>query len=386
MKMFKKANPLKTILLPLLALCTMSLSLTAGRVAAQTVKSETRNAWKWEWNDDGWKKRLEIRGKAEFTDDYTDIRSVSEGGSVEIEEVRDGVSRRLEIKPDAGGQLQRAYYYNGRARALDQDGRAWVARIVLEAVRQSAIDADKRVQRIFERRGLAGVLEEISLTHGDYAKRIYFEALLKNRSLDATALQSVLREAARQISSDYDQAQLLVGVSETLADRTAAVPAFFEAVATIKSDYDRRRVLSAALKRGAANRELLLMVIRSAAGISSDYDKSLVLKEAAALGLEDPALAGAFFQTVKTIGSDYEHRNILSALLKGGKLGPEVLSRMLESAARISSDYEKATFLLEASRAYAGEARLRNAFLQTVDTIKSDYERGRVLSALAKNK
>lgn len=384
--MFKTMSPKTILLLLLLALGVAPLSLTTVRVAAQTERNVSRNTWKWESTDNGWRKRLEIQGKAEFTDDYADIRSVSEGGAVRVEETRDGMTRRLDITPDASGQLRRAYSVNGQPGILDGQAKAWLAGILLEAVRQSAIDADKRVQRIFERRGVSGVLEEISLTRGDYAKRKYFDALIKNRNLNASALQSALLEAARQISSDYEQAQLLIEASESLGGKSEVFPAFFEATATIKSDYDRRRVLLALLKKSGSDRNLLLWIARSAASISSDHDKGVVLKEAATLDLDDSPLAEAFFKTVNTISSDYERRGVLSAVLKGRKRGPEVLSRMLESAARMSSDYEKATFLLEASSAYAGDARARNAFLQTVETIKSEYEKGRVLSALLRNK
>lgn len=383
MKIFKTIR-LKTILLILLALAISSLAFAAIPAAAQTDKDESHHTW--EWNEDGWKKRVEIRGRAEFTDDYTDIKSISEGGSVRIEEERDGTTQRMDIKRDANGQLQRTYYVNGQARSIDEKARAWLASIMLQAVRQSAFDADRRIQRIFEQRGLGGVLQEISLSQGDYVKRIYFGVLIKNRSLNASALQSILLEAARQISSDYEMAQLLIATSEVIIDKNEALPAFFDATSTIKSDYERSRILSTMLKKSGSNREVLLSVVRSTASLTSDYEKATVLKEAAAFNLEDAALAGAFFQTVKTITSDYEHRGVLSALLKRKGLGPEVLSRILESAARMSSDYEKATLLLEASAAYTGEARLRGAFLQTVETIKSDYERGRVLSALLKNK
>jgi hypothetical protein len=383
MKIFKPLRS-KSILLFLLSLGVAFLSSTPARVAAQTDKSDSRYVW--ESDDDGWKRRVEIRGKAEYTDDYTDIKSISEGGYVRIEETRGGVTRRLDIKPDASGQLLRSYYLNNQARPVDDAARVWIAGIVLEAVRQSGIDADKRVERIYERRGLSGVLEEISLVRGDYAKRLYFAALLKNSNLNAAALQSILREAARQLSSDYEKAQLLAAVSNSVVARPQALPAFFEATATINSDYEHRRVLLSLLKKRGSNRELLLGVMRSAARISSDYEKGIVLKEAAAFDLPDAAAADAFFQAAKTISSDYEHRRVLSALLNRKGLSPEVLSRMLESAARMSSDYEKATFLLEASSAYAGDNRLRGAFLRTVDTIKSDYERGRVLSALSKNK
>lgn len=373
----------KAMLLALLAAILLQLS-AAVQVSAQSARTDSRSTWAWQ--DDDWKKRVEIRGRAEFTDDYSDIKSVSDGGSVLIEETRGGTTRRLDVTAGADGRVQRTYFLNGQAQAMDEQGRAWVAAIILDAVRQGAIDADKRVQRIFESRGLSGVLEEISLVRGDHARRIYFEALIKNRNFDASTLQLILRDAARKISSDYEQAQLLVRVSELLAGRDETLPAFFEAVATIKSDYEHRRVLSTMLKRSAPGPGLLLFTVRSASGISSDYEKATLLKEVAAFGLTDAQLTTAFFQTAGTIKSDYEHRRVLSALLKRRGLGQEVLGRLLESAARISSDYEKATLLLEASSAYSGDTRLREAFLRTVETIKSDYERGRVLSAMVKNK
>lgn len=383
MKMFNKASISKAVILFLLA-----ISLLGLRVRAQEKKTitTTDSHVNWIWDDGDWKRSVEIRGRAEFTDDYRDIRTVSEGGFVRIEETRGGTTRRLDVTRGADGQLQRTYYLNGQARSLDAQDREWVAGIILEAVRHGAIDAERRVQTIFERRGLNGVLEEISLIRGDYAKHVYFDALLKNRNLNASALQTVFRQAAREISSDYEQAQFLIRSSEQLAGKPEALPAFFEATATIKSDYEHRRVLSALLKKGAPNRDVLLRVVRSAASISSDYEKGLVLKEVAALGLEDAQLAAAFFQPTNTIKSDYERRGVLSAVLKRKVLQPEVLSRLLESAAMMSSDYEKATLLLEASGAYTGDARMRDAFLRTVETIKSDYERGRVLSAMLKNR
>lgn len=376
----------KAILLMLALSAASFLFLKTTVALAQKRQEETRSTMRWERSDDGLKMRVEIQGKAEFTEDYTDIRDVSEGGYVRIEEDRHGQSRRYEVRRSTNGQLQRTYYLNGEARPLDQEARNWLRKIVLDAVRQSGFDADKRVQTIMRQRGVSGVLEEIALITGDYAKRIYFQALIKSGNLNAAALQNMLREAARQISSDYEQAQLLIGVAEVLTGKEAAMPAFFEATATIKSDYEHKRVLTALLKNNTPSHEVLVQIAKSAASISSDYEKASVLKSVAAVYLDDRELRTVFFQTVETIKSDYEHHGVLSALLKNSKLNEEVLSGMLNSATRISSDYEKATFLLEASNAYAGDARLRDAFLKAVETIKSEYERGRVLSALMKNK
>jgi len=353
---------------------------------AQKEQNQTRSTMRWERSDGGFRMRIEIQGKAEFAEDYTDIRDVSEGGFVRLEEDRHGQTRRYEVRRSSGGQLQRIYYLNGEARPLDQEARNWLAKVVLDAVRQSGIDADKRVQTIMRQRGVGGVLDEITLISGDYAKRIYFQALIRNGNLNATALQNVLRAAAQQISGDYEQAQLLIGVAEVLVGKEAVMPAFFEATATINSDYEHKRVLTALLKNNTPSREVLVQIAKSAASISSDYEKASVLKSVAAVYLDNQELRTVFFETVATIRSDYEHRGVLSALLKTGQPREEVLSGMLSSATRISSDYEKATFLLEASNVYAGDARLRSAFLKAVETIKSEYERSRVLSALMKNK
>lgn len=384
-----KSSILKAILTFLLFAVLGVLATKAIRSQSQKVnipKDESHSTMRWEHSDNGERFRMEIRGKAQFNDDYTDIRSVSEGGYVRIEEDRNGQSRRFEVRPDAAGQLQRIYSVNGENRPLDDAARAWVGKIILDAVRQSGIDAEKRVQTILRKQGVKGVLDEIALISSDYAQRRYFEALINVGNLNQADLQSVLRMAAQHISSDYEQSQLLIGVADRVIVKEATAAAFFEAAGTIKSDYERKRVLTTILKQGTPSRALLMQVAKSAAGISSDYEKASVLKEVSGIYLDDPGLRAIYFQTVNAISSDYEHRGVLSALLKKSKLSDDVLAGMLESAMRISSDYEKATFLLEASNAYTGDARLRTLFLKAVETIGSDYERGRVLAVLLKNK
>jgi len=220
------------------------------RLQAQKSRDETHSITRWEHTETelGLRRRFETRGKAEFTDDYSDIRSVSDGGWAIIEEHRGSQSYRYEVRHDASGQLTRSFFVNGVAQPIDANGKAWLAKFVLDAVRQGGIDAEKRVKTILSQRGVAGVLAEIDQINGDWAKRIYYEELLKQANLDATALRDVLRQIARNISSDYEQAQLLTAVAPLLTGKEAAIQPFFDAVATIKSDYERGRVLSALLK------------------------------------------------------------------------------------------------------------------------------------------
>ncbi len=328
------------------------LSSSVSALQAQKRADENISITRWEHTDDGLKRRLEIRGKAEFTDDYTDIKTVSEGGWVIIEEHRDNQSFRYEVRRDPAGQLTRSFFVNGKARPLDENNRKWLAKFVLDAVRQGGLDAEKRVRTILNQRGVAGVLAEIQEISGDYAKHLYYTQLLTQADLDANALRDALRQMARDISSDYEQAQLLIEVAPTLAGKDAATQPFFDALATIKSDYERSRVLKTVLKQGKPSNALLMLMASA----------------------------------TRSISSDYERRGVLTALAQTKIQSEEVLRLLLDSATEMHSDYEKATFLVEVSNAYTGDARLRSAFLKAVESIESDYERGRVLSALLKNK
>ena len=324
------------------------------RLEAQKTRDETQSVTRWEHTDTdiGLRRRFESRGKAEFTDDYTDIKSVSENGWAIIEEHRDRQSYRYEVRHDASGQLQRLFYVNGVAQPIDANAKAWLAKFVLDVVRQGGYDAEKRVKTLLAQRGVAGVLAEIDQIQGDWAKRIYYEQLLKQANLDATALRDVLRQMARNISSDYEQAQLLTAVAPMITGKEAALQPYFDAVATIKSDYERGRVLKTIMKQDTPSSALLVLVASA----------------------------------TQTISSDYERRGVLSALVKTKNQSEEVLRLLLDSAAAMSSDYEKATLLMEVSNVYTGDTRLKGLFLKAVETIKSEYERGRVLSALLKNK
>jgi hypothetical protein len=385
MKLFN--HSIKSRVLWLLASC-MALVVSTPLITlhAQKSRDEIHNVSRWEHSDDGLKRRLETRGKLEFNDDYTDVKSITEGGWVIIEEHRGSQSYRYEVRRDAAGQLTRAFFVNGKAQALDENGRTWLARLILDAVRQGGYDAERRVQRILADKGVPGVLAEIDHISGDYAKRRYYEALIKEANLDATALRDLLKQVARDVSSDYEQAQLLIGVAPLLTGKEQAIQPFFDAVATINSDYEHGRVLKALLKQTTPSRAVLILVAGSTKNIASDYEKAQVLKGVAAVYLDDPTLRETFFQTIASINSDYERRGVLTALVKTRNPSEEVLRMLLDAATAITSDYEKAKFLVEVSNVYTGDTRLRSSFLKAVESIRSDYERGRVLSTLLKNK
>ncbi len=355
------------------------LSLALIFAGAQTKPADqtrrTNSNWIWNHSDDGVRLRLKINGKAKFAEDYSDITSISEGGSMEVTEERDGVKRRFEAF-SSNGAITRSYFVQGQRRPFDDEGRAWLKRIISEAVFQGGYDAPERVRRLIDEKGADGVLAEISRLRSDYVRRIYFDELLKDDRLDSATRERAVRQAVREISSDYEKAQLLVKASERRSNDSAII----EGANSISSSYEKGRVLAALLKNPDLDRNALAAVIRSAAGMSSDYEKAQLLVKAA----EKRPVSDTIIEGADSISSDYEKGRVLAALLRKGDLDKAALTKIIRSATRISSDYEKAQLLIKAASAASSDETVRNALVEAAKTIDSEYERGRVLNAVFK--
>ena len=333
--------------------------------------------------DKGREFHIRIKGKVEFTDDYSDIQTMAPGASIRIEEKRQSITRRLEIEADASGHQRRSYFVQGAAHDFDHEAKQWLTALLLETVRQSGYDAPRRVARLFERGGANAVLQEVSLMDSDYTKRVYLRELMTNHQLDAASAQRVVQIVAREMSSAYEKRQALSLVAEKYLDDKQTRSAFIAAMATIDSDYERGQTLAAVMKRGSLTPEQLKDVLQVVAKISSDYEKAQALLRITKSYAAEVAALPAFFDAINSISSAYEHSRVLLSLLSA-KLSGEALKLTLASATRISSDYEKARVLIQVAALTKDDENLRRALVEAAKTISSDYERGRVLSATFK--
>ena len=299
---------------------TLVASVLAEQNFSQAQTSQTRSATRWEWSDDGWTRRVEVSGKAEFNEDYSDVKSLSEGGLLRIEESHGNQSYQLLVRRDENGQLVRKYLVNGEAHSLDANGKKWIAGLLLMAVRQGAIDTDNRVRSMLRKGGVNTVLEEIAVINGDYAKRLYFQALLKTEGLNRNDLQKVIASLKTQIISDHEKANLLKQTAEIFLNDSSVSTGFFQAVSSINSDYERRLTLSDVVKRRNLSPQVLEQVLQTATTISSDYEKATFFLEASNLYTGETRLRTAFLRAVETIKSDHERGRVLSALLKNKQI------------------------------------------------------------------
>lgn len=336
--------------------------------------------WHWRHSDNGIGLDVRIRGKVEFADDYSDIISISDDGSFRVTDERGGVTRKFEAKATSSG-IQRSYWVNGASHEFDQQAKTWLAKVLDDSVRQGGYDAGPRVRRILKQSGPHGVLQEITRLKSDYVKRIYFDELIESGKLDDVTVRQVLRQAASEIQSDYEKAQLLIRMSKDYLANDTQRTIYLEGVNTLHSDYEKGRTLGALLKKGSLSQENVLFALRSVKSISSDYERAqLLIKIADGFTLDESGRA-AYLEAAATLKSDYEKGRVFSAFLKKDRIDKADLLFVLKSAPGISSDYERAQLLIKITSESTLDEPMRVAYVDAVATIQSDYEKGRALAA-----
>ena len=272
--------------------------------------------WRASWSGPNCSVDLRAEGEITFTRDFTDVQRIAEGGFLELSERNGSSLRRLELKPGAGGELLRTYSIDGTARAWDDAARAWLADFLTELDRQTGFAVEWRFPQIYEKGGSQGVLDEVSRLGSDYVKGIYLRRLFEAAQLDEATTRRAIEQAGREMSSDYELANVLI----TLADRGAIVgasdEAYFAAVSSISSDFERARALKALIGGSKLGTEMLKAVMKSAGEMSSDYEKANVLIALARTYGIDEKLRPAYLEAANGISSDYEQRRVLSELAK----------------------------------------------------------------------
>jgi beta-lactamase regulating signal transducer with metallopeptidase domain len=362
---------------------TAALAHAASLLEPIAAPAQTKSKGNFTWSNNGEKLSVSYDGAIEFTDDDTDIKSLSPGGTLKIKEGGLLASRSVEFRADASGKIERRFWVGMSERPFEPDGRQWLATALPRFIRQTGIGAPARVARIMRQKGPDGVLAEIALIDGSWAKRIYFTELLKTDRLDPQIVERALKQAAGELDSDFEKASLLIGSADRLLVNDATRKAYFDAARTIDSDFEMRRVYSSAMKRGTMSPELMFSLLDASTSIESDFEAASLLMEAGKLQALDARTRPAYFKVLNTIESDFERRRVLTSILANADGSSEARKAVLDAAATMDSDFEKASVLVSfLERTPALDENLRAAFFRVVDTMDSSFERSRVLKTV----
>ena len=367
-----------------------------------------------QWSDDNHRFDVRLRGTVTFTDDLTDVQTLSDGGTLTLRDWSTVVPHTVEIA-SSNGTLTHTYFVAGLKRPWDDEAKRFLATQLPIVVRRSGMGAESRVKSIFGRTGVNGVYDEIDLLGSDYARRLYLVALIDLAKFDSTTVQPVLQRAGSLFKSDYDRRQVLEHVAASVPLNPKGAAAYVQAMSTMRSDcdqrmalsaltkhnatsvdgdalapalthmkssYDKRMVLEEMLKRGSLSADAKQMVLLAAAGTPSDYDRRQVLTAYLARFGVEPALREPFFTAVRAIKSNYDRREVLTGLAKKGSSTREVQDAVFDAVDQMTSDYDRAEVLL--AFAPGVDAGSRPAFVSAAERIRSSYDQNRVLAALVK--
>ena len=329
-----------------------------------------------QWSDGATRFDVELHGDITFTDDLSDVQTLSDGGRLMIRDSSLAVPHTIEIR-SSNGTLTRTYSVAGVSRPWDDDARRRLADMIVKLVRRSGIAAESRVKSIFAKSGVRGVLDEIALLEGDYARRRYFVTLVDVAKPDAAAVTPILAQVGQRFTSDYDRGQVLQHVAARVPLDGAAAAAYVQAVGPTKSDYERRRALSALLAIRPLPRSAVDLAVRSAGDMRSDYDRSEVLRAALQSGSIDRS--DGFFAAVGRMTSSYEKRRVLLDAIERGSLGADAKRDLLSVAASIKSDYDRRVVLQAYVTKFGVDSGASDAFFAVVNQMSSPYDRAEVL-------
>jgi len=335
------------------------------------------------WSDGRSRLDVTLHGSITFTEDLSDVATLSDGGWLKIRDRGALVPHTVEVHASKG-RLSREYYVGGLSRPWGPEAQQLLASKIVLLVRQFGFGAEERVKTILEKKGVNGVMEEIGLLTGDYARRLYFVALIDQAKLDTRTVVPILQQVGDRMSSDYDRRLVLERAAVRVSLEEPATTAYVAAIDRMKSSYDKRLVLTNLIEHNTLSANAQRSALAAIPRIQSDYDRRLVLtaylNRYGVEGVREP-----FGEAVQSIKSNYDRRQVLTQVARNGKVPPEVQRVAFDLVGSMSSDYDRAEILLAFINAGAIDSATRPAFVSAAESIRSSHDQNRVLAALVKS-
>ncbi len=336
----------------------------------------TRNS---SWNFE--KLKISTNGDLTFNDNYTDVISLSEDAYLKISMVSFGMKRKLYISSDDGRVVYR-YFEGSKEINFEPKGREWMKEVLPDVIRNSGLDLENRVNKIYEKKGVEGFLSELEETDSDYYKSKMVGYLLKNNELKKSELQSLLREFPYRINSDYELSQIYKKYNPAFLLDMELSTEFFNSLEELSSDYELSQVLKSVYKQNDLDNGTFSLFIGAFDDISSDYEKSNLMK----MALKDDRLTNEQLRKVliqvEDLSSDYEKSQIIKSLLHENGLSTENINQIIELSHSISSDYEMTQIVNSMIKGGMLNKENLDEFNNLLEEISSDYSYTGVLKGL----
>jgi len=284
---------------------------------------------------------LKYDGEFRLSDDDKDIVSITPNGYFKISKTTFGNKRSIQIDSDHRGNLTKKYYEGRTELSYVPDGEEWLADVLPEIVRSSAIAVEQRVERIYGKSGAQGVIQEIEEIDSDYLSAIYFDQLLAVDNLTSAELQQIAIGIGSELDSDYESAKVLVKNYDVFSKDPEASTAYFAALLDMDSDFERAKVIMNVSGKSVFTHENVVQITQVLLDMDSDYERGRIITTLAKeVRLSDADII-TLARALMDMDSDYERAKTIKAIAEYITLNKESLNSIFMVMMDMDSDFER---------------------------------------------
>jgi len=363
---------------------------------------------------------INVKGDIKVNNDDTDIKSISAGGYLKFSKKTFGNKRSITIESNSQGKLTYEYYEGRSKTPYEPEGRKWLAEVLLEIIHMTGIDAEGRTKRIYSKKGLDGVLEEINIISSNSVMALYFDALLKNTSLNTNELLAVSSSISKEMSSNTERGRLFRDHCDLfLKDNTTAVgyfnsisklssntergsiltdistkidfndpqvtEAYFACIDKMSSNTERGRILRYAERTQELSTQAYTRLLTSTKKLSSNTEMGSVMRSLDNLEINNPTVSTAYFNAIDGISSNTEAGSTMRHLIKNYELNEDNYVRLLGSTKKLTSNTEMGSVLRSIKELDLESEKINEAYFLAINSFSSNTEAGSVLRYTLRN-
>lgn len=318
-----------------------------------------------------------LNGQIELNEDASDIIELPKNSSLNIWLIDEKLA--FSFSNSQSGTV-RSVSLNDKPIQESEQTHIQLQAALLAIFRNTSLNSKYRVNTIFAKKGLKGVLNEIEQIQNGDTQGVYITELAKLTQLTPNQQQALLK-ATKLLSSDYVQAKTIASIAKHQKIQANKVwITLFESTKNIGSDYELTELLmelSTVIPNSFEAHDALLNVSKT---IDSDYEKRRLLVHLAIKSRIFPI--DKILNASQDIGSDYELQRVLTAL-PYEKLATLQTIKVVELASKeMDSDYELANTLVDIIHRSPNLAQLQPSIKLALTQMSSESDKVRVYEIL----
>ncbi|MGB0524931.1 MAG: hypothetical protein ACPGJS_18305 [Flammeovirgaceae bacterium] len=339
------------------------------------------NGHRWKSRNNFTSMDIQYRGEIRVNDNDTDITSISPGGYLKIKKTIFGNTRSIIIESNSAGELTREYYEGRKKVEFNDEGRKWLADILLEVVRHTGIAANDRVNRIYKQGGTDAVITEIKQIDSSSGKGRYFRELMG--ICDQKDFPALGQKIGQYISSNSVRSEIFREYSDKFMATPEGTEAFFQGVDYMTSNSERSNILRHTLRTNKLDNKGMVGLLRVTRRMTSNSERASILREVNEQFPEDESGIEAYFDVISSMTSNSEKGSVLKDLMRQKKPSEKVMKLVLQATAReFTSNSEMGSVLRVASSKLKGNPTLLQLYIEAIGRMTSNTSMGTSLADL----